>query len=210
MKKPWDCSLGCTRFVSDSFFGVRYIGPQVRSVEKFRCTPTVASVGTGMEQGRRKGAALAEAWRYGCRQGVLWVMTRPADHVRSFSKYRGSSGVWSRGVWNLTGQVGSGQEVFKSCGSGRVALTRPEPCKTLGLSLKKRGRSGLPGMQRLESNDRRTTSTRARKKRYRTAGVVPLKSTATFIPNYCQVVCPHERSFELISDSQKTSYPNFE
>ena len=55
--------------------------------------------------------------------GLLFsrVATRPADHAT------GSSGVGSGGVCNLTGRVGPGQNVFKSRGSGRVALTKPDP-----------------------------------------------------------------------------------
>ena len=45
---------------------------------------------------------------------------------------RVGSGLESGGVRNITGRVGSdrvgpGQEVFKSCGSGRVTLSRPTP-----------------------------------------------------------------------------------
>ena len=60
-------------------------------------------------------------------QGFSWVMTRLADRIRRLSKSRGSSGVGSRGVWNITGRVGSGQEVVKFCGSERVTLIRPDP-----------------------------------------------------------------------------------
>ena len=47
-------------------------------------------------------------------------MTRPAGRVRRCSKCHGSSPVGSRSLQNITGRVGSGQEVFKSRGSGPV------------------------------------------------------------------------------------------
>ena len=55
------------------------------------------------------------------------VTSRRVDHVRRLSKSRGSSGVGTTGVGNLTGRVESGQEAFKSRGSGRITLTPPDP-----------------------------------------------------------------------------------
>ena len=48
------------------------------------------------------------------------VMTRPAGRIRRQSKPRGSSGVESGGVANLTGRVGSGRVGSGRVGSGRV------------------------------------------------------------------------------------------
>ena len=57
-------------------------------------------------------------------------MTHPAGRVRRCSKYHGSGRVGSgRFGSDRVGsdRVGSNQEVFKSHGSSRVALIRPDP-----------------------------------------------------------------------------------
>lgn len=57
-------------------------------------------------------------------------MTRRADRVRTFSKYRRSSSSRSRGVRIPTGWVGSGHGGFKFHGSDRTTLNRPDPQKS--------------------------------------------------------------------------------
>ena len=69
--------------------------------------------------------------------GYSWVEIRPADRVR-LPKSRGR--VESEIVQSLTGQSGSGQQLFKSLGSGRVISARewrPARNKTLDKIVKR-------------------------------------------------------------------------
>ena len=62
------------------------------------------------------------------REGLSRVMIRPAGRARRFSKSRGSSRrVGSEGDLDVMGQLGPGQGVFKSHGSGLVVLFRSDP-----------------------------------------------------------------------------------
>lgn len=60
-------------------------------------------------------------------QGCSRVMAGPAGRVRRRSNPRGSSPVRSRGVRNLDGWVGPGQEACNPNGSGPITLNRPDP-----------------------------------------------------------------------------------
>ena len=60
--------------------------------------------------------------------GVVRVMIiRPAQGVRRFLKTRGSSRVGPGGDRNAMGQLVSGQEFFKSHGSGQATRFRSDP-----------------------------------------------------------------------------------
>lgn len=65
--------------------------------------------------------------------------TRPTRLIRRNAKSRGASRVRSGGVRHLMGRVRSGQECFKSHGSGRFTLTRPtrERCASGDLAREK-------------------------------------------------------------------------
>ena len=84
----------------------------------FGTTVLENSIGTGLgalKGSRNKGGHPCK-WLQIKKKGFSRVITRPADHARRLLKSRGSSGVWSGGVTNITGRDGScrvGSEGFQ-------------------------------------------------------------------------------------------------
>ena len=86
-------------------------------------------------------------------------MTRPAGRVRIFSKACGLSRLGSGGIRNLTGRIGSGQEVFKSLGSGQVTSTRADPREVTRPMTSPQSFLGLDILQLLACGNLRSSAT---------------------------------------------------